>query len=289
MAFGYERTPRIFIGDSKPLTSVAYLNDNSTLIPQDNISSVSFTVVLPGDDPADPSIQDEPGTVIGDGTAIYVVDPSFNTAAGTYYVTAAYAYSEPNFGAITKRVVLDYDVADPFESTGSGPSDGAVKQAWQKFENLFDSENGGPWLRDMAIASRFDQSKLTSLIPEVLLAINQQMPFSNYNSTDFPYTENDGEALMAQGLLCSGIRDLMRAYTEQPNFNNSLVAFADRRDYLMRWTQVLTIEQTQFDKWLKQWKLRAYQLDHASLLVQSKAGRFLVGQQRSRNFFGGYG
>ena len=47
-------------------------------------------------------------------------------------------------------------------SLGATPADEAVDRTWRMLEDCFDSEQGGPWLRDMTMA-RFDRDKLKDI------------------------------------------------------------------------------------------------------------------------------
>lgn len=287
MSFGYERQPQGMLNDSVILRATLYAVDGTTLVPQSSIHSVTFTIVTPTDDPDAPTVANVAGVITGDGTAEFVVDPSVNITAGQYRGIASFTYDDDNHTNLVKSIPVLYDVIDPFERTGTSPADGAIRQAWMKLEDCFDSEFGGPWLRDMTLAV-FDQSKLRGLLPEVFLEINQQMPFTNYDETTFPYGANDGEALLAEGLLIAGIRHLMRSYTEQPDVTSSPVAFMDRKRYQQSWKAVYDVEETVYIKWLKQFKLRSYDLSSSSILLGQKAGRMLPAPMRSRNVGRGF-
>lgn len=289
MSFGYDHQPRTMLNNSAVLNAYVYSSDDQTLIPQASIQSVAFTVVRPDNaDPTVPDINAAPGNIIADGHGQYVVPASLNTVAGQYKAIATFTYQDGSLAGLVKSVPVDYTVDDPFVRVGASPADGAVRQCWMFIEDCFDSEQGGPWLRDMTL-SVFDQTKVRGLIPQALLDINQQMPYTNYTEASFPYTLNDGEALMAQGLLIASIRHLMRAYTEQPDMTNSPVAFMDRKKYQQVWSAQYQIEKDVWDKWLNRWKLRAYDLSSSAMLLGSKAGRMMPAPMRSRNVSRGWG
>lgn len=284
MSFGYDRQPRVMLNDSAVLKATLYSTDDTTLIPAADILSVTFTIVRPDGDPNTPDIDHADGTVVGDGEGQYIVGSATNYSEGEYVGIATFTYDDAanSLSGLTKSVPVSYSVFDPFVRVGHSPADTAVRQAWMKIEDCFDSEQGGPWLRDMTL-NVFDQSKVRGLLPETLLDINGQMPYSDYTEDSFPYTLHDGQALMAQGLLVSTIRHLMRAYTEQPDVTSSPVAFMDRKKYQQSWKFQYDVEKAVWDKWLNRWKLRTYDLTHASLLLGSKAGRMLPTPMRSRN------
>ena len=247
-----------------------------------------FTALAPGEDINNPSVDNEAGVVVADGQGRYVVSPSVNIIDGEYRAMATFVYDIGTTLGLVKSVPCDYEITDPYERTGASPADVAVEQSWTKIEDCFDSELGGPWLRDMTM-KYFDKYKIRSFIPEALLAINQQMPYTSFTETSFPYTANDGQALMAQALLCSSVRHLMRSYTEQPDVVSSPVAFMDRKRYQQAWSAIYAIEEPLFERWLNRWKLRTYDLSSASLLLGTKSGRMLPAPMRSRNSGRGYG
>ena len=288
MSFGYDRQATVMVNDTATLVASVYGEDD-TLVPQSNITGVTFTVLASSDTPDSPSIDHEDGDITGDGTGTYTVDGSLTTEAGQYKAFATFTYTENSTTKIASRV-CSFEVIDPFEYRGPSPSDGAVKFCWTYLEDCFDSEQGGPWLRDMTMAV-FDQSKLRALIPLVLLEINNQMPFTSYTEDSFPYNGGDGEALFSQGLLVQAIRHLMRAYTEQPDVVSSPVAFMDRKRYQQAWKAQYDVELPAWTHNLNRWKLQAYDLSSSSLLLGSKSGRYLPGPMRSRNvgrYGGGY-
>lgn len=287
MSFGYERIGRIFLNDSKVLEAFLYSQDDQNPIPQGDIVSVTFTVLKPSDEPSAPTINGSVGNVIADGTGQFVVNGAFNDEEGEYRAFASFTYNEGSLSGLVKTIPMFYDVVDTFERTGPHISDPYVDQAWLKLEDCFDSEFGGPWLRDMTMRV-FDKTKMRSLAPEVMLAINQQMPFTDYTADSFPYTQGDAGALFAQGLLVSTIRHLMRSYTEQPDVVSSPVAFLDRKKYQQAWKLQYDVEVALFDRWVNRWKLRSYDLTHAAVLLGTKAGRMLPAPMRSRNVGRGF-
>lgn len=289
MSFGYERQPQGMLGDSIVLTAHLYSNDNETLIPLASIHGVTFTIVKPGGNPASPDIVGATGTIPADGEGQYVVAGSVNDTEGQYHAIAIFSYDDPTLSltGLTKSIPVDYTINDPFVRTGPSPSDTAVNMCWTMLEDCFDSEQGGPWLRDMTLAV-FDQTKLRALVPQVIMDINLQMPFTSFTEASFPYAAGDGDALVAQGLLVATIRHLMRSYTEQPDVTSSPVAFFDRKRYQQAWSAIYTIELDRWKLWLNRWKLQSYDLSSAALLLGTKAGRMLPAPMRSRNVGRGF-
>lgn len=289
MSFGYQLQPRVMVGDSAVLTATLFQSDDSELVAQNDITRVTFTVMAPGDSAESPSIDQEEGNIIADGTGQFVVDPSINSGEGDYKAIATFNYNDAANGinGLTRSIPVDYQVTDPMLRVGPSPADAAVRQCWMFIEDCFDSEQGGPWLRDMTMAV-FDQSKIRGFIGQALMTINNQMPFTNYVERDFPYTVGDGEALFALALLVQIERQLMRAYTEQPDVVSSPVAFMDRKRYQQAWQAMYNVDSKEFTHWVNRWKLRQYDLSSGALLIGSKAGRMMPAPMRSRNVGRGF-
>jgi hypothetical protein len=284
MGFGFERMPKIFVGDTATLTAYLYDDENETPIPEDDLIDVRFTVVGPLDDPSAPSIVSDEGDITGDGTGVYTVAGSVNQAPGNYRAVARFTYVEGDTER-TKTVPVEYDCVDAFARTENTPADQSVDSAWRKLEDCFDSDQGGPWLKDMTMA-QFDRDKLKDFLPEVFLEVNAQMPQTTWSTNNFDWTSHDGSAIISLGLLCAAIRHLMRSYTEQPDIMNSQVGYNDRRRYQQAWAAIYQIEQPRYADLLKLYKASQWNTG-ASMLIQSKAGRFTSGAMRTR--YGGRG
>lgn len=280
MSFGYERQKRVFVGDTALLDAYIYEADDQTLIPLTAIQNVLFTVKKPSED--SPAISGDPGTVVGDGHAQYLVDASQVSEPGEYLATAKFVLNNGE----RKTIIVDFDVVDPFEGTDNTPLDPWIDSTWRKLEDCFDSEIGGPWLRDMTLA-RFDKSRLRSLLPEALLDINIQQPITHFTEDSFPLDESGG-ALLSHALLISTIRHLVRSYAEQPDVNNSPVSFLDRRRYQETWLKVLEVEEKQYRRLLALWKRQFFGLGRTKGLHATKAGRLIPAPMRARYMGRGY-
>jgi hypothetical protein len=280
MSFGYERQKRVFVNDTALLEAYMYEGDDETLVPLTAISAVLFTVKKPSETTA--TIIDDPGVIIADGHAQYLVDSDQVTEPGEFLATAQFILTNGE----KRTVIVDFDVIDPFEATDAGHADPWIDLTWRKLEDCFDSEIGGPWLRDMTMA-RFDKSKMKTLLPDVLLDINIQQPITAFTEDTFPLDHNGG-ALLSQGLLVVTVRHLVRSYAEQPDTNNSPVAFLDRRRYHETWLKVLEVEEAQYRRVLALWKRQYFGFGRSKLLVASKAGRLVPAPMRTRYMGRGY-
>ena len=287
MSFGYQRQKRIYTNNTADLEAFLYAKDDETLIPQSDILGVKFTVTTQADDPNSPSIDAQDGEVTDDGKGEFVVPASVNTGAGHYLAAATFTYMEDG-KELTTSVPCDYDVVDIFErDTTPSNSDDAVDAAWRRFEDLFDSELGGPWVRDQTMA-RFDKDKIRMFLSDTMFDINSYQPQTMYNIEGFPYTENDGGALVTQGLVVHTIRHLMRSYVEQPDVMNSPAGFLDRKRYLDAWTSVYQVELDRYVKMIDFWKRFEFNKIGGAVLIGMKAGRMIPGSFRTRNVIRGF-
>lgn len=286
MSFGHQRQPQAFIGNTNLLTAYLYDEEGENQIPEADIASAKFTVLAPGDPPTSPSIDAEDGTVAADGTARFNVEAAVNSEEGEYKAFCRFTYDEGGFTKV-KDIPCDYEVVDAFVREGAQPFDGAVDLAWKYLEDCFDSEQGGPWLRDMTLA-HFDKAKMRELVPQVFMEINAQPPQTDFAPDSFDYSGDDGNAFVAQGILVSAIRHLMRSYTEQPIMTNSPVAWADRTRYQQAWSVIYQVELDWWKRLLSLYKQRFFGTG-AKLLVGTKSGRMVPAPLRSRGIGRGWG
>jgi hypothetical protein len=280
MSFGYERQKRVFINDTALLEAYIYEADDETLIPLTAISNALFSIKKPSED--EPMIINDPGSIVGDGHAQYLVAASVVDEPGEYLATAQFLLGNGE----RRTVIVDFDVVDPFSDSGTSPVDPWIDFTWKKVEDCFDSEIGGPWLRDMTLA-RFDKSKIKVLLPEALLDINVQQPITSFTEGSFPTDEASG-ALLSHALFVSTVRHLIRSYAEQPDTNNSPVAFLDRRRYQETWSKVLEIEEPQYRRVLALWKRQYFGFGRTKGIISSKAGRLVPAPMRTRYMGRGY-
>lgn len=273
------------------MTAFVYVDQESSdeeqLVPYADLQSAQIQIQRPQDDPGTYVYLD--AQPIDDGEVTCLVPTSVNDTAGQYHAIARVVFGlssdDPSLWQ-TRSVIVDYDVADPFEVSGSSTVDPAVDSAWSRLEDCFDSEDGGPWLRDMTMA-RFDKSRMRQFTGDVFFDINNQMPRTNFTPDGFNYGQYDGLAVVAQGLLTHSIRHLMRSYVEQPDILNSPVGYADRKRYLDAWTAMYQIESARYDRMLELYKRNFFD-QGTRMLVASKAGRAVFGPMRQRGVFRGY-
>lgn len=288
VAHGLSVGDTIFVSDSSALTAIT--NGTKTVATAPDADTFTFTCLNAGAASGtltyDANVANIPGTVSGDGTGTFTVPSAIHDAVGDYRALAQFTYTED--GATKKRTVpLVYEVCDVFQRAGVTPADPAATIAWAKLEDCFDSEHGGPWLRDMTKAN-FDRVKLLDFVPDVLLDINVQQPITEYTEASFPWTTRDGTAFFGYGLFIATLKHLMRSYTEQPNVMNSSVGYFDRTRYQQAWAAIYQIELPEWERIRQMWKRSELDISRGSLLVGNKAGRLVNANMRGRFFGRGY-
>ena len=208
---------------------------------------------------------------------VAIFDLSGNTT--TFVVPSQATYMPGNYRARAKFILSDgtqrsqlltFDVIDPLD-TANENIDQTVELAWLMLEDCFDSEMGGPYLRDATLAY-FDKNKMAALAPMALFQIGIKPPASVYTLDNFPYTE--AGALFAKGILIESVKHLMRSYVEQPNvLGSGQISYFDRRDYLQRWQSIYQMEMEEYKHWLALWKRGQWNFGSGSLLIDMKSGR----------------
>lgn len=250
---------RVYKGDTAILD--AYLYDEDGVTPLD-ATSVSWQIQKPD------------GTIIPGGPltlnpaqAEVIIADNNTTDPGLYYLSAQFTLAD---GSKKSSELITYEVTDPFKETtasaaNASDKDKAIDHAWMKLEDLFDSDIGGPWLREKTLRL-FDKSKMGRLLPDALYYINNvDQPVTAFDDTSFPYQQHS--ALLSQALLVETIYHLIRSYAEQPNPIGQPITYFDRRDYIQRWQQILQPEEKKLQDWLSIFKFQYTGFGSSALLV----------------------
>lgn len=298
MPLGYDLEPRIvFQGDSAEL--YAYLSDKGdTTLTESDLVAVDFRIRKP----TGVEVTEE-GDILEDGAGYL----SFRDTdeVGEYLVVATFTLNDGS----KKSTRSDFQISDPFGSDLESPVDYeaystltaeqqlqwqvdmVANRVWDKMEDVFDSNDGGPWMRDMTM-NFFSPTKLNEFMDEALFTINVYNPPTDFWIERFATPSNGRPnpdlTIMVQATWVAVIRHLMRSYTEQPAPMGGQVTYEDRRDYLQRWGTIYQIENQLFDQLLKLWKRQFLGLGTSKLLVSNKAGRLLPAPLRTRNIGRGY-
>jgi hypothetical protein len=249
---------KIIKGDTAKIEAEVYQEDGVT---PEAPSSATLSYRLP--DGTTTSIG--PQAIASGNVVTFEIQPPGTTQIGNY--SGKVAFTLPT-GDI-KSSLVSWEIYDPL-TLGTTDVEKTVDLCWMLLEDCFDSDIGGPYLRDATLAY-FDKEKMEKLLPLAFMQINLKPPQQQFDETNFPYAT--GEALLAKALLIETIKHLMRSYVEQPAILGGNVSYFDKRDYLQRWQSIYTIEMEEFRHWLALWKRGFYQFGRSSLLIDLKSGR----------------
>jgi hypothetical protein len=289
---GFDREKNVIsLGDTADLYAYLY-DDTDAPVDPDTILSVDFTIAKPD------NMREELNGIVqedGSGFLLYTTDQ-----VGEYRVVATFTFTDGR----KQSTRSDFEVHDPFAAVEPpdwdvltvdqkyvAMQDIVAERVWDRLEDLFDAEDGGPWMRDMTL-NVFGPNKIKDFIDEALFDINVYNPPTELGLDKFAMPiagkPNPNLVLAVQGTLVAVIRHLMRSYTEMPNPTGGQVTFEDRRDYLQRWGTIYQIEFQHYDHLVKLWKRQFLDLGKSKVLVSNKAGRLLPAPLRSRNIGRGY-
>ncbi len=259
-------------GDTADLYAYVFDQDSNSL-PATDIASVSFEI----QDPTGAKTTTA-GQIEADGAG-YLRYDSTGKSLGEYIAMARFSL----VGGEKRSTRLDFTIVDPFAVVVPTKEEVIAAHVWDMLEDCFDSEEGGPWLRDMTL-SFFDKQKIQQFIPYAMMEINNTQPTTHIDTGQFVFIQYDAGVpqkaeptedipIVVMGTLKHVIRHLMRSYVEQPANMGSEVAFEDRRDYLQRWQMILADFMPDYQSMLILWKRQFLNLGKSALLVHSKAGR----------------
>jgi hypothetical protein len=243
-----------------------YINDtalvDADIVGEDGVNPLTAsTVEWTFKKPDGTAITGGPQTVTESVASIVITDTDL---PGLYTGQITFVLSDSS----RRSVISTFQVIDPLQTTedSTTPLEAAIDRAWMKLEDLFDSDLGGPWLRDRTL-STFDREKMFRLLPDALYNINNSyQPALGYDDTSFPF--NQHSPLLSQALLVESIYHLMRSYVEQPNpLGGGNITYFDRRDYLNRWQSILQGEEEKLNKWLDLFKRDQMGFGSSSVLV----------------------
>lgn len=143
-----------------------------------------------------------------------------------------------------------------------------VEQVSWMFGDLFDSTEGGPYLIE-PFQTHFDYERIAQLMAQATL----KMGLTGYPVRNWGVGEgvtpppNEFSGLLVLGTYYEVVRHLVRSYTEIPAFQGMNVTYTDRRDYSMRWQQILSTEWPDYVRMVKMAKRSLLSLSRGSLLV----------------------
>lgn len=245
---------RIFKGDTAVIEANLYAEDGVSTLPS---TTVAWQVRKPDGN----TVSGGPSVLDQTAAAIAFTD---TTLPGAYASQVTFTLADGS----KRSTTLSFEVVDPLETTSQSttPVENVVDRAWMKLEDLFDSELGGPHLRDRTLQN-FDRTKMMRFLPDALYNINNYYtPATGFDDVTFPYEAHS--PLLAQALLVESLYHLTRSYVEQPTpVGTGTPTYFDRRDYMQRWQTVLGLEEKRMDMWLDLFKREQMGFGSSSLLV----------------------
>jgi hypothetical protein len=204
-----------------------------------------------------------------------------HTASGTYQTTLQ-GYDTENIGHFMLTWAFRVDDQPRIEQTfiEVGENDKAyraldpdlqavVEQTWIRFADGYDSPVGGPVLQTY-FQSHFNRNRLAQLLQLALNRLNSySQPFQSFNLADpgkFPVAR--WGSILEQALYIETLKHLIRSYVEIPlteGAGNFLRM--ERRDYQIRWSQILEQEEGEFVRRISIYKMSFMGLGRPRVLV----------------------
>jgi hypothetical protein len=244
-------------------------------VSQYSMPDLSLTIYIAGQ-PADPDgssvtgrllMQNPDGTcaqaasytAARQGAGVYTVTPSSSDTQSPGYAELEWAYAiagqDQQYGSL-----LEIGPANPhYDALPPHMQDFLNDQVWVRFSDLFDSAGGGPNLQSY-FQSHWSRGRMAQLMGIALGKINASaQPWSSYSldgrgGPQYPVQFWGG--LLASWTYVEAVKQLIRAYTEQPAFQGPPIARQDRRDYADRWREALKDEQADLKGLLDVFKVR---------------------------------
>lgn len=147
----------------------------------------------------------------------------------------------------------------------------AVRNTLSLFGDLFDNQTGGVPSFYEEFPTRFDYNRVAELMLNGLNKINiANQPLTRYGlggQGKKPFPEK-WYGLLQQATYIEILKHFVRTYVEQPTLNgNPNVTYADRRDYMNRWQQVLKDEQDDLKDSIRMFKREELGLGRGAFLV----------------------
>lgn len=246
-----------------------------TYVSQYSQPPLTFTIYV-GGTPADPDGSSVAGRLLmqnPDGTeALVNTYAAVREDAGVYVITPTSAdtqtpgYAELDWSYSISGTPQQY--ASPLQIGPANPhwdslpvemQDFLEQQVWVRFADLFDSPGGGPNLQTY-FQAHWSRGRAAQMMGIALMKINAvAQPWSNYtlDGNGGPqYAIQFWGGLLASYTYIECVKQLIRAYTEQPAFQGPPIARMDRRDYIDRWRAALADEQAELKSLLDVFKIR---------------------------------
>jgi len=198
------------------------------------------------------------------GTYRVTISSVESSEPGLYYLLSNYAIS--GVAQVYRTDIEIPQTASSLYESLSPEFREVVESVWDRFEDLIDSPIGGPHLSAYT-QSNFGRERVAQLLRIGMGVINTAaQPSASYSlDKDFPF--DAWGPVLEQATVVEVVKHLMRSYVEQPDVQGVQAARMDRRDYLNRWSQLLTIEQDTLRQQMQTFKMSHMGLGRAGVLV----------------------
>lgn len=217
-------------------------------------------------------------SAVRENTGVYVITPSSADTQTPGYAELDWSY-EISGNSQQYASYLEIGPANPhYDALPPEMQDFLNDQVWVRFADLFDSPGGGPNVQAY-FQAHWSRGRAAQMMGIALHKINAMaQPWSNYtlDGVDGPmYSIHFWGGLLASYTYVECVKQLIRGYTEQPQFSGPPVARMDRRDYADRWRQALADEQAELKSLLDVFKIRHVMTGSPKVLVSGGSyGRY---------------
>jgi hypothetical protein len=198
-------------------------------------------------------------TAVREQPGVYVITPTSADTQTPGYAQLDWAYA---IGGRQQQYAsyLEIGPANPsYDALPPEMQDFLNSQVWVRFADVFDSAGGGPNLQAY-FQAHWSRGRAAQMMGIALQKINAAaQPWSSYTldgngGPQYPIQFWGG--LLASYTYVECVKQLIRAYTEQPQFMGPPVARQDRRDYADRWREVVKDETAELKGLLDVFKIR---------------------------------
>lgn len=198
-------------------------------------------------------------TAVREQPGVYLVTPSSSDTQYPGYAELDWSYA---VGGQPQQYAsyLEIGPASPaYDALPPAMQDFMEQQVWVRFADLFDSAGGGPNVQSY-FEAHWSRGRMAQLMGIALQKINAvAQPWSSYTLDGHggpQYPVQFWGGLLASYTYAEAVKQLIRAYTEQPAFQGPGVARLDRRDYADRWREALKDEEAELKSLLDVFKVR---------------------------------
>jgi hypothetical protein len=255
---------------STPRLGMNIIADGSNIDP-DSISMTLYQKLdfSPDADPLGPGIEYSIDDLEHEEVGVFsvVLDPALTSLLSQVALKWQYVIDGATYQYWDYYQILGY--MPTYEALNDGEK-GVIRQVAQMFEDLYDSVEGGPHLKE-EFQTHFGTERIAQMMELAMNRINiTSQPYTNYNigAGTGPRFPESGYSLLVMGTYLEVVRHLIRSYTEMPTMQGSPgVAFYDRSNYVSRWRDILNDESEDYKAAVRSFKRSLMGLGGGALIV----------------------